>query len=136
MNNPKLFRGRRRFRASARGLNLVEIIIVITILGLLLGTIGYFVAQNAAKAQHDLAQGDAQRIHGQIGIWKMQNPDGECPTIDELKKAKLLKADQEPKDPWGNSWKIVCADGDYVVTSPGKDKADPSDDIRYPAAKK
>ncbi len=124
----------RRSRRRQRGMTLTEIIIVITIIGALMGAIGYGLFTKAENGRIELAKTSGQNLRASAKTWKMQNTESdECPTIEALRKASLVDK-VDPTDPWGNKWKLTCTDTDIAVISFGKDKKENTeDDIRVPA---
>lgn len=60
--------------------------------------------------------------------------EGECPTMRDLKQAKILDRTRPTTDPWDTEWRISCSAGRVTVTSAGPDKElDTDDDVRFPS---
>jgi hypothetical protein len=67
-------------------------------------------------------------------IWRADVPDAACPTVDQLKAAKVLDWSFDSKDPWGNPILLTCTAGDIVAQSAGPDrKLGTEDDLRVPS---
>lgn len=135
-----LFRGkpaeRRRSvsrRAGHAGVTLVEVLIVVAIMALLGGSVGFYALQQYKKAEKATAEEDARNLRKAIELWQVQNSESTCPTIGQLVADKQLNSDSRPTDPWGQEWAFTCADDEIYVQSNGPDrKAGTADDIRIP----
>ncbi|MGH7269809.1 MAG: type II secretion system protein [Polyangiaceae bacterium] len=129
--------GRRaRFvRASSRGLTLVELIIVITIIGVLTAAISIGVMQAAKHANVGAAKTACSTVRQATMEWKAVNPGGDCPSVEQLRTEKDLDTGFSLKDPWGNLFKVSCDDDEITCTSAGPDKKEgTADDIVVPQA--
>jgi general secretion pathway protein G len=117
-------------REGARGVTLVEVLIVVAILSLIAGGVAIFAIPRFQQAQKDTAKTDTKTLIQVVETWKLNHPGtgGACPTIEDLKNDKALKADQNTNDPWGKPYKIVCTGEDYGVMSPGPDGKEGSED--------
>jgi general secretion pathway protein G len=126
----KLFR---RTRRAQRGMTLLEIMVVITILGLIAGAITVAVIPQLAKAKRERASTDIKSIENALDLYKVQK--GRYPGTDEglggLITEKMLKKQRSDAtadcklgvcDPWGR---------DYVYLYPGAKNADGYDIISY-----
>ena len=55
----------------------------------------------------------------------------DCPTIEDLKRSRLLEGDHWTKDPWNRDFRIACELGRAIVASAGPDgELDTEDDVR------
>lgn len=125
--------GRAR-RALARGVTLIEILIVLAIVGLIAGGVAVVAVPQFAKAQIKQAETDARTIHPVAEKYRVDHP-GECPTVEALRAAKELSSASKSTDPWDGQYKITCADDETIVSSSGPDKKENTkDDIRIPPA--
>jgi len=103
--------GHKRLRA----MSLLEIMVVITLIGLVTAAIGVAAINQLGKGQSDAARNQAYEIAKSMDIYKLQN--GSYPStaqgISALSNPPKGKPIMEavPKDPWGN---------DYIYTSPGQ----------------
>ena len=113
-------RNEKRIKRGEEGFTLIEIMIVVTILGLLVG----LVAVNAPSILHanrvKTARMNIQMLQDKIDIFYADT--GKFPTdLNELVKFKLKDGTdlqiikKVPKDPWGN---------DFVYVVPGKENED------------
>jgi len=127
-----------------RGFTLLEIMLVVTIIALLLGTAIYKLAGNVEYSRHVRVAADIQGIRTQLGLYESMN--GYYPTTEQGLKALVVQPDSDPKptrwyqlykevprDPWGNEYVYRCPGvkhpESYDLYSAGPDhKPDTSDD--------
>jgi general secretion pathway protein G len=120
----------RRRRVRARGVTLVEVLIVVAILSLIAGGVAIFAIPKFQQAQKDTAKTDAKTLVQVIETYRLSHSGSECPTIEMLKADKALKADQNVNDPWGKPYIISCsAEGDGVQSWGPDGKGGNEDDI-------
>lgn len=66
-------------------------------------------------------------------IWKSVRPDDQCPTLEQLRKDAVLDMGFNPKDGWGNPYRIVCDVDEITCTTAGPDRKNGTeDDIEVP----
>lgn len=121
---------RTKGKRKARGVTLVEVLIVLAIMALIAGSAVFVVIPQLAKARVETAVLSAQTIKKAAELH--MNLDGEgCPTVQDLVNGKKLEKGKTD-DPWGTPFKIDCKEAnEVVVTSAGKDKKEgTADDIR------
>ncbi len=132
----RMKRGRRR----QRGLTLIEILVVVTILGIIAGIIGINVVNALDDAKKDTAKVQLKNISDALELYKIKfsrypttaeglaalakPPEGKKPVMENV-----------PKDPWGNEYIFVCPGqknpSKFDLQSKGPDGvADTEDDIR------
>lgn len=106
----------RRTSRLARGLTLIEILVVVTILGLIAGIVGVAVVGQLEEAQIDTTKTQIKTIEDALEIYRMKI--GKYPGSTEGLNAlanppngRRPMMETVPKDPWG---------GDYVYISPGQ----------------
>ena len=120
-------------RGIARGLTLVELIVVITIIGVLSGSIAVGVMAAQRNANLKLAKTACSTIRDATIQWKAVHAGEDCPTIDQLKKEKILDTGFNVKDPWNMNFKLACDSDEISCTSTGPDKKEGTeDDIHVP----
>ena len=108
-------------RRRTRGMTLIEIMVVITILGLIAAAVGVAVMPQLAKARQDRAALDIKSIHQALDLYKARK--GKYPDtgsgLRALVETQALK--ELPKDPWGNDYMYLNEGGKPVITSYGAD---------------
>jgi len=132
-------------RKSQSAYTLVEIMLVLAIISVLVGSAIYLLANNVDAAKEQRVETDFQAITTQLKTYEMRNfnvPTTEQglealvnrPTIKPEPRKWMKLMDSVPLDPWGNP---------YLYRSPGKfnpafdlyswgpDKKESSDDIFY-----
>jgi len=100
-------------RQKHGGFTLLEIMLVVTIIALLLGTAIYKLSGNVEYARHTRVQADIQGIGTQLKLYESMN--GFYPTTDQGLQALVVQPDSDPrptrwyqlykevpKDPWQN----------------------------------
>jgi general secretion pathway protein G len=111
-------------RAAARGLTLVELVIVITIIGVLTAAISVGVMK--AKKTADI--GTAKTVKSATLLWKNAHPDLDCPTVEQLKKEKFLDTGFTLKDSWNNPFKVSCDTDEITCSTAGPDRKEGTED--------
>ena len=130
----QLAKRRMRSRASVRGLTLVELVIVITIIGVVTAAIAVGVIAQQKRANIKAAGLACSTIRDATTLFLSNGVSTDCPTVDQLKKERFLDTTFNAKDPWGGTYKIACDENDITVSSSGPDKnPGTDDDIVFPA---
>ncbi len=121
-------------RAAARGMTLIEIMIVVAIIAMVAGGVAVVAIPKMKEAQITQAATGARVIRSAVSQWQLsENEYSECPTVSQLIDDKQLDSGQNSQDPWGQDFAITCADDEVIVTSAGPDKKVGSkDDITIP----
>src|SRR5207244_2701576 len=109
-------------RRRARGMTLIEILVVLVLIGIVMGIVGGNFIQRGEKAKRDAAKIEIGQIGQTLDLFKLEV--GRYPTSQEGLQALITppagvsnwngpywKRATVPKDPWGN---------DYVYTFPGQ----------------
>ncbi len=105
----------RTARAAERGMTLIEIMVVITILGLIAAAVAVNVVGQMGKARVETARTDVHKITEGVDTFKVMK--GRYPTTEEgigiLIKENILKANKDGKlvDPWQH---------EYIYLYPGQ----------------
>jgi general secretion pathway protein G len=114
-------RGSRRLpgRRLSRGMTLIEIMVVLVILGLIAGAIGYNVFGQLKEAQIRTAKLDLKAISNGIDLFHVET--GQWPDSLSQLQPKYIK--DLHKDPWGSEYAFIRSGDGYEVYSYGPDKA-------------
>lgn len=124
---------RKRFRAPTRvemGMTLIEIMVVVAIIGLLMGTVGVVAYRRYQKARETNAKQIIANVQQALGHYRLETNE-DCPgSLRELYDKKFLT--KEPKDPWGQELIFKCP-GEHDtegadVSSKGPDKQEGTED--------
>jgi general secretion pathway protein G len=120
-------------RRMQAGVTLVEVLIVVAIMAMLGGSVGFYALQQYKKAEASTALEDARNLRKAVELWQVQNAESTCPTLGQLVADKQINSDSKQTDPWGQEWSITCSDDEIYVQSSGPDrKPGTPDDIRVP----
>lgn len=112
-----------------------EVLIVVAILALISAGVALAAIKFLEDARVRHAKTSARAIRGAVKAFWINNDDPECPAVDELIREGTLDRDSTRVDPWGENWRVECAERDVMVISTGPDrKPGTEDDIRIPPA--
>ena len=113
----------RRRKNKSRGMTLIEIIVVITILSLLMAAVGVAVIPQLEQAKVDRAKMDIGNIQNALKTYyakKGNYPDTGL-GLKALVDAQILE--RAPLDPWDTEYVYMKEGSTPVIISYGKDKA-------------
>ena len=120
-------------RAASRGMTLVEIMVVVAIIGMLMGTVGVYAFGRLQQAKVTDTKVIIRSIEQAIVHYQTDNTDP-CPkSLSELFTQKYLT--KEPVDAWGSPLVFKCpgeknTDGADII-SKGKDRQEgTADDLK------
>jgi len=110
-----------KLRHQSAGFTLLEIMLVVTIIALLLGTAIYKLAGNVEYAKHTRVSADVQGIGTQLKLYESMN--GFFPTTEQGLQALVTQPDTDPKPSrWYQLYKEMPKDpwqNDYIYRNPG-----------------
>ena len=109
-----------------RGMTLIEIMVVITIIGLIAGLVGVAVMRQLDSAKKMTACNQIKEFEQALELYKLEKNQypGTEEGLQALVTTKKIKAAAVPKDPWGK---------DYVYIFPGQHNTDGFDIMSYGA---
>ena len=117
----------RNHRAQEKGFTLLELIVVITIIGLLGTLVVTKVAPmlqkgNATKVKYDLQKiyESATMLYTSTGSWP-ESIDEMINAVDEDGLGLPGALDKTPRDPWGNEYEYEMRDGKPLIICRGRD---------------
>ncbi|MFZ5445315.1 MAG: type II secretion system major pseudopilin GspG [Myxococcota bacterium] len=112
-----------RRRRAARGMTLIEIIVVITILSLLMAAVGIAVIPQLDQAKVDRAKMDIGNIQNALKTYyaKKGNYPDTGAGLKAVVDAQILE--KMPVDPWDHEYVYLNEGGKPVIVSYGKDGA-------------
>ncbi|WP_437937853.1 prepilin-type N-terminal cleavage/methylation domain-containing protein [Sorangium sp. So ce341] len=131
METNRAKRIRRLGRRLSRGVTLIEVLIVVTIMAVIAGGATLVLWPKLEAARVRSAYTGTSVIKTAADQYQNLGAGGEgCPTIQALVSAKQIDANKTD-DPWGQPYRIKCEEGEVRVFSVGKDKKEGTpDDIR------
>ena len=112
-------------KSHRNGFTLIEIMVVVLIVGLLLGTVGPNVWNALFSSQTKIAANQIRQFHNALDQWKLNNykyPDSleSLTEPDPITGDPLLK--RIPLDPWQNEYQYEFdQDNNPIITSFGAD---------------
>jgi len=113
---------RRARRAAARGVTLVEVLIVVAIMAVISGGVTLVAFPLYKKAKVDTGMVGVRTVKQAAELY--QNLEGSsdiCPTMQDLVRTKKLDG-SKTEDPWGTTYRVDCGEGEIRVYSNGNDK--------------
>ncbi len=119
----------------ARGVTLVEVLIVVAIIAMVAGGAAVFALPQYRKAQIKNTETWARTIRAAVQNWQAATNEISCPTISQLVQEKQLDPGSATADPWGQQFTLNCTEDEVFVLSAGPDKKKGTkDDIQVPKA--
>jgi general secretion pathway protein G len=127
--------GRRALHSRARGMTLIEILVVLVLIGVVLGIVGGNFIGKGEKAKADAAKIEIGQIGQTLDLYKLEV--GRYPSTQEGLQALITappgvtnwngpywKKASVPKDPWGNDYRYAAPgqnNAPYEISSYGAD---------------
>ena len=104
-----------------RGMTLIEIIVVITILGLIAAAVTVAVLPKLEEAKQDTARLDIKNIEGALKLYYAKK--GNYPDTGSGLKALVdsNNLDRLPRDPWQHEYIYMLEGGKPIISSYGRD---------------
>ncbi len=118
--------------AAPRGMTLVEIMIVITIMASIMGVVGFYVFGALDQANAKEAKIEIGNLKQMVNQYYLTSSPHELPSnLEQLTEGPAPITKNIPKDPWGSEY-VYRKKGsrNFVIISPGADgEVGTSDDI-------
>lgn len=122
------------YRHKQAGFSLIEILVVLVIMGLLIGIVAPNVIGFASKARIERVATDFHALETALKLYRLENftyPTSEQglealvekPSLAPVPKNWRKYLDEEPKDPWGNTYLYLSPgeNGDFDIYTLGAD---------------
>jgi general secretion pathway protein G len=127
----RVSRLRRLARAGARGVTLVEVLIVVAIMAVISGGVTLVAFPLYRESRIKIGVQGCQAVKQAAELYQNLDATGDaCPTIQDLVTSRKLDG-QHTEDPWGVQYRIDCSEGEIRVWSNGNDrKPGTADDLK------
>jgi general secretion pathway protein G len=119
---------RRSLRASQRGLSLIEIMIVITIIAMVSAGVAVYAFKLYEDAKKRQAETDAGTVRQAVQTYIALESANACPSMIELVDGQVLDEGKNEQDPWGKDYLIACEGPRVWVKSLGPDGQEGTED--------
>jgi general secretion pathway protein G len=127
---------RRNARALSRGVTLIEIMIVLTIIAIVGGAVAFGVFPKLAEAKVKATHNDLVLLHTAAEDYRSNHAGEDCPTVKLLKDKKTLDGTARNLDGWDHAYVIECDTDEVYIRSWGADgKPNTADDLVVPEKK-
>lgn len=107
-------------RRGQRGMTLIEIMVVLVILGMIMGAVGYNVMGQMRDANIRTARLDVGAIANAVEMYQVKNSGRLPESLDALVPNEIREI---RNDPWGNPYVYVRQGDSFEVYSYGPDKS-------------
>lgn len=123
-----MFPALKRKRKASRGFSLIELMLVVTILGVLGLIVSTQIFPNLFRAQKQVAITNLELLKDAVEHYRMENKLKLPPTLDELLlpnenhlNRPYLDKEDYLYDPWGNPYEYNIMGNDFEIISYGAD---------------
>jgi general secretion pathway protein G len=122
-------KSRKRRNRAERGMTLIEIMVVITILGMIAAAVSIQVINSWRTAQRDTVTTDFKTIESQLEMYALRK--GRLPEPSQGLSALVSEgiSRELPKDPWGTPYQYIANGSEVTLTSLGGDAASGGTDL-------
>ncbi len=110
-----------KHRRATRGMTLIEIMVVITIIGLIAAAVTVAVIPQLQKAQVDRTVLDIKSIEGSLKLYYARKGNYPDTAIGLKGLVDMQILDKMPQDAWNHDYVYVLERGRPIVTSYGRD---------------
>jgi general secretion pathway protein G len=115
--------------ANQRGMTLVEIMIVVTIMASIMGVVGFFVFGALDEANKKEARIEIGQLSQMVESYYLTTDPHKLPDqLEDLNDKNLVKGGEIPTDPWGNEYVYRKNGREFEIISPGPDGQEGTED--------
>lgn len=126
VDRPRATRRGKKLYARA-GMTLIEIMVVVIIIGLMMGGIGFGAFNFLKRAKVKNTEQAVGLVREAVRLYENDHP-GQCPTVQQLQSEGFLDRTKSANDAWGHAFSITCDGENISVSSPGPDGRQGTDD--------
>lgn len=114
---------------NQRGMTLVEIMIVVTIMASIMGVVGFFVFGALDEANKKEARIEIGQLSQMVESYYLTTDPHKLPDqLEDLNDKNLVKGGEIPTDPWGNEYSYRKDGRDFEIISAGPDGQEGTED--------
>lgn len=122
---------KRRRRRRRSGINLIEIMVSLVIMGVIASAVAVGVIRQLRKAREHTTLTRARTIQSAVTGYLAEFGD-KCPDVDDLLERELIERTTDHRDAWGRPFTIECEGNTTHVHSMGDDGVrNTEDDIGF-----
>jgi general secretion pathway protein G len=115
--------------ANQRGMTLVEIMIVVTIMASIMGVVGFFVFGALDEANKKEARIEIGQLSQMVESYYLTTDPHKLPDqLEDLNDKNLVKGGEIPTDPWGNEYVYRKNGREFEIISAGPDGQEGTED--------
>lgn len=120
---------------NARGMTLVEVLIVLTIMASIMGVVGVNVVGALQRADVKKATVEIGNLESMVTQYMLASSPRSLPdSLDDLTKGPAPLVDKVPKDPWGNDYVYnKTSNVEFTIISAGADGNEGTEDDVNPS---
>ncbi len=120
---------KRSIQRGEAGMTLIEIMVVVMIMGLIMGSVGVAVFRWYRSAQEKTTKTTIDTVVKSLWKWSQdeaESGDGAdtCPSSLEVLVPEYIKSKRTLKDAWGKQLNFRCVGDSFCVWSSGRNKRD------------
>jgi general secretion pathway protein G len=122
-----------RSLSEAKGMTIVELMIVLTIIASIMGVVGFFVFGALDKASIQEARIEVKQLGNLVDAYYLSSSPRQLPdSLQDLAEGPSPLTKEVPKDPWGNDYIFKkSSNREYEIYSAGPDGSEGTeDDVR------
>lgn len=123
----------RRSLAEAKGMTIVELMIVLTIIASIMGVVGFYVFGALDKANISEARIEIGQLTNMVNTYYLSSSPKKFPdSLQDLAEGPSPLTQKVPQDPWGNDYVYKKESGrKFVIYSAGPDGSEGTEDDVY-----